>query len=90
MQITTIHTLAFTVKDATIEQHNAAVALVKGGAETMGLSVTISNLPLHEGEDHGKRHSMVKASSDDYETCEKYWAEVSRALTLIGVEATSP
>jgi len=90
MQITTVHTLAFSLTGLSPEQQTAATAIIKIGAATMGLTVIISNLPLLEGEDHGARNSKVSASAATWEVCEAYWAEVSRALALIGVEATSP
>lgn len=90
MQITTVHTLSFSIKGLTPEQQAAAAAIIKTGAATMGLTVVISNLPLLEEDDHGNRNSVVKASASDFEVCSNYWVEVSRALTLIGVDSTSP
>ena len=90
MQITTVHTLAFTIKCAGNGQQLAATTIIKGGAENMGLAVNVSSLPLAEGEDNIVRNSSITAWSDNRDTCEHYWEEVQRALALIGVEATSP
>lgn len=88
--ITTVHTLAFAIKCAGNDQQLAALAIIKTGAANMGLTVSINNLPLPDGEDHILRSSMIQAMSAVLETCESYWEEVQRALTLIGVESTSP
>lgn len=89
MHITTVHTLAFSMRTAGNEQHNAAMAIVKGGASTMGLSLNTTNQPMPEG-DNVARGTSIQAMSEDKEKCEHYWNEVQRALALIGVDVTSP
>lgn len=90
MQITTVHTLAFTTKCAGNDQQVAALAIIKTGAANLGLTIQINNAPLLDGEDTMTRQSNVTAWCGDFDLCEFYWHEVSRALKLIGVEATSP
>lgn len=90
MHITTVHTLAFTIKCAGNEQHNAAMAIIKTGAANMGLSVNVASLPMPDGDDPSNRNSSIQAMSSDHDRCAHYWGEVMRALALIGVEATSP
>lgn len=90
MHITTVHTLLFTIMCAGNEQHLAAMAIVKTGAANMGLSTEISSAPLAEGQDTLKRSTIVRAFGEDLDKCTHYWNEVSRALALVGVEATSP
>lgn len=90
MHITTVHTLTFSIKCSGNEQQTAALAIIKGGAANMGLTVLISGLTLAEGADPIMRSSLIEAKTEDRDQCEYYWGEVMRALTLIGVEATSP
>ena len=90
MQIATVHTLSFSIKTDGNDQWQAAQAIIKIGAATLGLSITVSSAPLPENEASTVRSSNVKAVSEDHDRCELYWGEVMRALALIGVEATSP
>lgn len=90
MQITTVHTLSFSIKCSGNEQQAAAHAIIKGGAQTIGLTVNVSAMPLPAGEDSLIRTSLIQAQCDNHDKCEMYWVEVQRALALIGVEATSP
>lgn len=90
MQITTVHTLAFTTKCSGNDQQVAALAIIKTGAANLGLTIQLSSVPLLDGEDTMIRQSNVQAMCSDYDLCDLYWVEVSRALKLIGVEATSP
>lgn len=90
MHITTVHTLAFTIKCVGNEQHTAAMAIIKTGAAYMGLTVNVTSLPMPDGNDPSNRNSSIQAMSGDHDQCAYYWGEVMRALTLIGVEATSP
>ena len=90
MQITTVHTFAFSLKCRGNDQQVAALAIIKMGASSMGLTVETNNLPLPTGEDNLVRSTSFKVMSDDLDTCTHYWDEVQRALALIGVEATSP
>lgn len=90
MQITTVHTLTFTMKAAGNEQHNAAIAIVKGGATTVGVTINIAAMPLLDTDDNITRSTAVQAQSSDEGKCEIYWVEVQRALAFIGVETSSP
>ena len=90
MHITTVHTLAFAIKCVGNDQQLAAMAIIKTGAANMGLTINVDNRPLPEGQDHIHRNTSITAMSDDSERCEHYWLKVKDALTLIGVEATSP
>jgi hypothetical protein len=81
MQITTVHTLAFSITCDGNDQHNAALSIIKCGAQSLGLTMTERSLPMAET-------SPVTAPT--FEICEHYWMEVMRSLAFIGVEATSP
>lgn len=90
MQITTVHTLAFSIKCEGNDQQLAAMAIIKSGAASMGLGFEVNSAQLPQGESARIRHSSVKAWADDLDKCEHYWHEVSRALSLVGVDPTSP
>lgn len=90
MHITTVHTLLFTVICSGNEQQTAAMAIIKSGATNMGMEVLVAAGTLPEGQDTLKRSSKIEARCEDLDKCTHYWEEVSRALALVGVEATSP
>lgn len=90
MHITTVHTLSFTVRCIGSEQQTAAMTIIKTGGVNMGLTVNVASLPMPDGEDPSNRQSSIQAMSDQHDKCAHYWDEVQRALTLIGVDVTSP
>ena len=90
MQITTVHTLLFQMTCEGNEQHQAALAIVKCGAQSMGLTVVERSLPMAETSPVTARHTSFNVAAPTFETCEHYWMEVMRSLAFIGVEATSP
>lgn len=90
MQITTVHTLFFQMTCEGNEQHQAAMAIVKSGAATLNLQVTVGSLPLLENAPVTERSTTVQVMAPTFEACEHYWMEVMRSLAFIGVEATSP
>lgn len=90
MQISTIHTLSFTLRCVGNDQHNAAMAIIKGGAASLGVEHTVMSMPLPDGEDAANRNSAVQIQSENRDRCETYWLEVERALGFIGVDVTSP
>lgn len=90
MQITAVFTLSFSMRCTSSEQHKLALGIVKFGAQSLKVEAEVKNLPLSSTEDNGNSNTMVKIQADESDVCEAYWIEVSRALALIGVEATSP
>lgn len=90
MQITTVHTLAFTVRCANKEQQLAAMAIIKLGAASMDVTVKVNSLPLADGEDTASTTHSIQAMASEHSRVEHYWNEIVAALALIGVEATSP
>lgn len=90
MQITTMHTLAFTFQATGNEQHSAAVTIIKRGADTMGVEAKVLALPLVEGTVVDTRTSAVEVTALDRDKLENYWLQAQASLAFIGVEATSP
>lgn len=90
MDITTVHTLRFSMRCPNQETHRAAVAIINGGSKSLVVGVIISNLPLPDGTDAATVGSSVSISSADRDKCVSYWEEVQRALSFIGVDVTSP
>ena len=90
MQITTVHTLAFSIMCDGNDQHSAALSIIKCGAQSLGLTVVERSLPMAETSPVTTRHTSFNVAAPTFETCEHYWMEVMRSLAFIGVEATSP
>lgn len=90
MQITTMHTLTFTMKTAGTEAHNTAMSIIKLGADQMGVATHTSAMPLPAGEDSSVRNTTVEVTSEHRERLENFWDYAFRALSFIGVEAVSP
>lgn len=90
MQITTMHKLTFTTTAIGNEQHNTAMSVIKLGAESLGLDTHVSGLPLDASATPERRTTSVQVTSENMDKLENYWANVSMALALIGVEAVSP
>lgn len=90
MQITTMHTLAFTFIATGNEQYSAATTIIKRGAETMGVEAKVLAMPLADGTDVATRTSSVEVTALDRDKLENYWMQAQAALAFIGVEATSP
>ena len=90
MHITTMHTLAFTIR-AHNGRHQLAEDTIKISAETIGVDlIEREYLPLPEGETSAIRSTKILVRSTDLDRLESYWNELQRALALVGVEATSP
>lgn len=90
MQITTMHTLTFTATAQGNEPHNTAMSIIKLGAESLGLTTHTSGLPMEATATPERRATSVQVTSESMDKLENYWANVSLALALIGVEAVSP
>lgn len=91
MHITTVHSLVLTMRCANNEQHMAAIAIIRGGHESMQMDhLELMPQKLEDGADPATRGTQITVQSSDRDKCEHYWIEVQRALAFIGVEVTSP
>lgn len=95
MQITTLHTLTFSMRAAN-GKYALAESIITAAVETMSTETSkvmvteIKALPLTPEDDAGSRGSQVSVSCTDADKLELFWTNLSDALALIGVDATSP
>lgn len=90
MDITTTHTLRFSMRCPNQSINAAAQAILAGGANSMCMHLRVSALPLPDGTDTATIGSNIAVESHDHDKCTQYWDEVQRALAFIGVDVTSP
>lgn len=90
MQITTMHTLTFTMRASGNNAHSTALSIIQLGAEQLAVKANVMAMPLPPEEDSISRRTTVEITSENHERLENYWEYVSRSLSFIGVEAVSP